>query len=271
MKSKRYMRNQITGVLALIGGLLAMAAQSLFGGNSRYIAAANTYDSAVLTHGPTLSRTNDAAITARHLLWADGATAGTTVALATATTVALGTIDNEETNTGLTQAVLMLGRGDRTKKMVASEEMAAVGVRVFQAAGGKVALTGVICVGILRSISAADGSVVEVDDCKPRIEPNGVNAVAGGTLAIPVTKRVVAKTTGGAEALTLANGLPGQRLHIYLAADGGDGTLTPTTKTGFTAIVFADVKDSVDLQYIDDTVGWIVTGSAGVPAPPVLT
>lgn len=98
--------------------------------------------------------------------------------------------------------------------------------------------------------------------------------VAGGVLAIPVTHRYVAKTTGGAEALTLANGIPNQRLTISLVSDGGDGTLTPTTKTGFSTIVFADVKDTVTLEYIDDTVGWIIVGAIGTAAgggPPVIT
>ncbi|MBU0792175.1 MAG: hypothetical protein KKC55_17160, partial [Gammaproteobacteria bacterium] len=65
--------------------------------------------------------------------------------------------------------------------------------------------------------------------------------VAADVLAIPVTHAYVAKTTGGdAEALTLANGKPGQVLVIYLATDGGgDGTLTPVTATGWATIVFA--------------------------------
>ena len=264
------MKNQLSGVLAVLCAALAIAAQFLFGTGSGYLAAANTYDAVVLTHGPTLTRTNDVAITARHLLWADGATPGTTVALATATTPALGTIDNTETSTGIIQAVLMLGR-DKTKKMVASEAMATVGVRVYQAAGGKIALNGVLCVGILRSIAGADGDIVEIDDNLPRVDPNGSATVASGVLAIPVTRRVVLKTTGGAEALTLANGLPGQRLTITLVTDGGDGTLTPTTKTGFNTIVFADAKDTAELAYIDDTIGWIVAGTAGIPAPPVIS
>lgn len=88
-----------------------------------------------------------------------------------------------------------------------------------------------------------------------------------------MTHRYVAKTTGGdAEALTLANGVPGQRLNIALVVDGGGaGTLTPTTKSGFATIVFADAGDIVDLEYVDDTTGWIIVGSAGVAAPPVIT
>jgi len=270
MKNKRYMKNQLTGVLAVICSALAFAAQTLFGLGSGYIAAANTYDAAVDVHATKVVRTNDVAVTARHLLWAEGATPGTTAALATATTIALGTIDNIESSTAISQDVHMLGRGP-TKKMVASEAMATINVPVYQAAAGKIALTGVLKVGVLRSVASADGSVVEVEDHRPRVEPNGSNTVAGGTLAIPVTKRVVNKTTGGAEALTLADGLPGQRLSINLATDGGDGTLTPTTKTGFTTIVFADVKDTAELEFVDSTTGWIVVGTAGIPAPPVIS
>jgi len=94
--------------------------------------------------------------------------------------------------------------------------------------------------------------------------------VAAGTLAIPITHRTVSKATGGVEALSLADGaFLGQKLMIFLATDGGDGTLTPTTKSGFSTIVFADKGDQVDLEWT--TSGWIICGSAGIPAPPVIT
>ena len=92
------------------------------------------------------------------------------------------------------------------------------------------------------------------------------------SLAIPITHRTVNKTTGAdAEALSLADGaFLGQKLQIYLGTDGGgDGTLTPTTKSGFSTIVFADKGDNVELEWT--TSGWIITGSAGVAAPPVIT
>lgn len=96
---------------------------------------------------------------------------------------------------------------------------------------------------------------------------------AADSLAIPVTHRIVQKTTGAdAEALTLANGVAGQRLTVILATDGGgDGTLTPATKTGFVSVVFADAGDMVTFEYVDDTVGWIVVGYAGAAAPPVIS
>jgi hypothetical protein len=96
-------------------------------------------------------------------------------------------------------------------------------------------------------------------------------AVAGAVLAIPVTHRIVNKTTTGAEALTLADGIVGQRLQISLVTDGGDGTLTPATSTNWATAVLADAKDTLNLLYVDDTVGWIVEGATGAAAPPVLT
>ena len=97
--------------------------------------------------------------------------------------------------------------------------------------------------------------------------------VAADVLAIPVTHGYVAKTTGAdAEALTLANGKPGQVLCIDLTVDGGGaGTLTPATATGWATIVFADAGDRATLMYVDDTIGWIILGLSGVAGPPVTT
>lgn len=100
-----------------------------------------------------------------------------------------------------------------------------------------------------------------------------VASVAADVLAIPVTHPYVSKTTGAdAEALTLADGIPGQSLIINLATDGGgDGTLTPTTATGWATIVFADAGDQAVLLYIDDTIGWVIIGLSGVAGPPAIT
>jgi hypothetical protein len=96
--------------------------------------------------------------------------------------------------------------------------------------------------------------------------------VAADVLAIPVTHPMVAKTTGNdAEALTLADGIPGQILVINLVTDGGGtGTLTPTTKTNFVSIAFADAGDQAVLLYVDDTIGWIILCASGVAAPPAI-
>ncbi len=102
---------------------------------------------------------------------------------------------------------------------------------------------------------------------------NLYTTVAADVLAIPVTHPYVKKTTGAdAEALTLADGEPGQVLCISLVTDGGgDGTLTPTTATDWATIVFADAGDRAVLYYVDDTMGWIILGLSGVSGPPVTT
>ena len=229
--------------------------------------AANTYDAAVETHDATMRRTNDDAITARHLLWTQGATDGG-VKLATAVLPAQGTIDNTEASTGVGQTVLLLGKGN-TKKMVASGAITA-GATVYQAAAGKVSATGVLAVGTALTATANDTEILEVADYAPKgpVVTQATTTAAAGVLAIPITHRTVNKATGGVEALTLADGaFLGQKLNIFLGTDGGDGTLTPTTKSGFTTIVFADKGDVVDLEWT--TSGWIIVGSAGVAAPPV--
>lgn len=211
----------------------------------------------------------DAAHSARHLLVKFGSDSSH-IAVSGVTDIPLGTCIDTPGAAEDPAAVQLLGKGG-TVLMVASEAMATVGAYVYAAAGGKIALAGVVRVGRLLSTATGDGVPVEVDPCVPEVAPNGSNTVAGGTLAIPVTRRVVLKTTGGVEALTLANGLPGQKLTIILATDGGDGTLTPTTKSGFSTVVFADAGDRVDLEYVDDTRGWILSGYSGTAAPPVTT
>lgn len=92
-------------------------------------------------------------------------------------------------------------------------------------------------------------------------------------LVIPVSHGYVAKETGGdAEALTLADGSPGQVLVVNLTtAAGGDGTLTPATSTGWATIVLDDAGDQATLLYVDDTIGWIILGLIGTAGPPAMT
>lgn len=120
----------------------------------------------------------------------------------------------------------------------------------------------------------ADQTLTLPDDSGAVVfSPGGSTTSIADSLAIPVTHACVAKTTGAdAEALTLANGENGQILTIDLATDGGGtGTLTPATCSGFSTIVFADAGDNATLLYIDDSVGWIIMGAAGVAAPPAIS
>lgn len=90
----------------------------------------------------------------------------------------------------------------------------------------------------------------------------GTVATRSGAGAVPITAATVRLTTTGADALTLANGTNGQILSIVMVVDGGDGTLTPTTKTGFSTITFDAVGDSVMLQYFT-TLGWMILSNNG--------
>jgi len=92
----------------------------------------------------------------------------------------------------------------------------------------------------------------------------GTVTTRSGAGAVPITAATVQISTGaGAAALTLANGTAGQMLTLVMTVDGGgDATLTPTTKTGFTTIVFGDVGDAVVLQYFT-TLGWMVVSNNG--------
>jgi hypothetical protein len=71
-------------------------------------------------------------------------------------------------------------------------------------------------------------------------------------------------STGGAQALTLANGIVGQIKTIVHVVDGGSGVLTPTTKVGFSTITFTNAGDSVTLRY--SASGWAIVGIFGAVA-----
>ena len=87
-----------------------------------------------------------------------------------------------------------------------------------------------------------------------------VVAVSGAG-AIPVTASVVKLTTTGANALTLADGTDGQIITIAMVTDGGDGTLTPTNKQGFTTVTFNDAGDTCTLLFTNSK--WFILANNG--------
>ena len=99
------------------------------------------------------------------------------------------------------------------------------------------------------------------------------STIAADVLVIPTDQPYVAKTTGNdAEALTLADGEPGQILIINLVtAGGGTGTLTPATATGWSTILFLGAKDQAVLFYANDTLGWFILSVSGTDGPPVVS
>jgi hypothetical protein len=88
-------------------------------------------------------------------------------------------------------------------------------------------------------------------------------SVREGGGAVPVTSSVCRLTsTGTGDALTLADGVAGQRLTIIHEVAGGSAVLTPTTKTGFTTITFTNAGDSATLVFLD-TRGWMIESLHG--------
>lgn len=94
-----------------------------------------------------------------------------------------------------------------------------------------------------------------------KVVESGIQTLTGAG-AVDVTNAVTKLVTTGANALTLANGTNGQVKTITMITDGGDGTLTPTTKTGYSTITFNDAGDSVQLQYFT-TAGWLCIANNG--------
>ena len=90
----------------------------------------------------------------------------------------------------------------------------------------------------------------------------GTVQALSGAGAVDVTSMITQVTTTGADALTLADGANGQMKIITMVADGGDGTLTPTTFANGSTITFNDVGDSVLLVY-NTTGGWAAVSNVG--------
>jgi hypothetical protein len=90
----------------------------------------------------------------------------------------------------------------------------------------------------------------------------GTVQALSGAGAVNLTTLITQVTTTGAQALTLANGTNGQIKIITMVADGGDGTLTPTTFANGSTITFNDVGDSVMLVY-NTTGGWALISNTG--------
>lgn len=242
--SKHYLALAASGLQGAVMRLRAVLCAVLFGlqmqGN--FTALANTYDAAMTTTGDTVRRTNDAPVTARHLLWKKGATAKG-AALCGATDTPLGTIDNLETGTGVGMTINLLGRG-RSKTCVAAVAIAQ-GDRVYTADAGKVTNVPVIgCsyIGQANTATANNNDLVDVIDCAPvklagshEVIAAGIHVWAGGAAtadSIAVaglleTDVVVATLTARASTETLvmaANDAGNDQIDLTLGANGTNGT-----------------------------------------------
>jgi hypothetical protein len=155
---------EILVVLAVIGIVIASLACVWQGWKHRSrstVRLANGLASGVRPDGK-LAKLTDAAITTRYLLYKSGSDVDH-VAVAGATDQVIGTVDDLAAAAEELVTVHPLGKGDRTKRMVANGAITAF-TKVWQAASGKVGATGTRCVGLTLEAASADLDVIEVLD-----------------------------------------------------------------------------------------------------------
>ncbi len=142
-----------------------------------------------------------------------------------------------------------------------------------QTMANKTLTTPVIATGLTASGSAANDFSGSTGTF---LTSTGLSTVGGGLVgstqalsgagAVNVTSMITKlTTTGGAQALSLADGTNGQIKIIVHDVDGGSAVLTPTTKTGFSTITFTNVGESATLVFVT-TRGWIILALNGAVA-----
>jgi len=94
--------------------------------------------------------------------------------------------------------------------------------------------------------------------------PTAIPTKYGGTAqtltdagAVTLTEGITFLVTTGAAAITLADGVEGQRKIIVMKTDGGAATLTPANFANGTIVTFNDVGDSADLIFANAKWHWI--------------
>jgi hypothetical protein len=194
------------------------------------------------------------------------------VALPAATTIAGTTAVGTSTITSTSANALTVGRQGATNPVLNIDASAATVVTgisiVGAAAAGGVAVSTTSSgtdealtidakgAGLLTLNGTGTGNVVIGHGL------TGSTQALSGAGAVNLTTLTTKITSTGANALTLANGADGQVKILTMVSDGGDATLTPTTKTGYSTIVFNDAGDGCVLVYTTTT-GWIVVANNG--------
>jgi len=95
----------------------------------------------------------------------------------------------------------------------------------------------------------------------------GATSMTSTDLAVSTSHSYVRKALTADPAFkngTLADGVAGQTVTIFITEGIGTFILTPTTKTGFMSITFFGPEDQVTLSFVDDTVGWIILSESGI-------
>lgn len=111
-----------------------------------------------------------------------------------------------------------------------------------------------------RVSAASGGDATVLASATSTYNVGGVQTLTGAG-AVDVVNEVTILVTTGADALTLADGVTGQRKVIKMKTDGGDGTLTPENLADGTTITFGDVGDVVELVFADSN--WQIVANSG--------
>lgn len=215
-------------------------------------------------HLDSVTRYADAAITTRFLLYKVGSDSNH-IAVAGVDDPVIGIVADEVATADISAipvAVQLLGHGT-TKRMVASEAMATAGVDVFQAASGKIALSGTRKRGVLLGTASADGDVVEVLDAGPT-DALGVVPTENVTATNVITAAESGKTFFLNSATEFVSTLPapaaGLRFtFIVVAAPSGASYTVVTTSS---ANIIKGNQNSVagdagDFGTADDTISFV--------------
>lgn len=163
--------------------------------------------------------------------------------------------------------------------LISTVSFASVGVRLNGTMVGTATDINWVCGTGTNAILTSDGSIYNLG-CSSSLASSGIanggaTSQASSTVALTTSFGYVRKViTSDGNALftagTLANGIPGQVLTVFVAGlspsgatSGGNYTITPTTSTGFVSIKLTAVKDFVQFLYLDDTNGWVILNSGG--------
>ncbi len=124
-------------------------------------------------------------------------------------------------------------------------------------AGGDTTVTGTVTAIAYRLSTSEKVAIIDPD----------VDIMAGGDTTISYDYGIWVKTASGDETLTLTDGTAGDIVQIqYAIGAKGRVTITADTKTGWSTAYLSWPGNSVTFWYVDDTVGWIVLGTAGSDA-----
>jgi|GEM_PF-5341244 len=161
---------------------------------------------------------------------------------------------------------------------LATSAFAAVGITEGGAAVGQASQLSLPCDP--TAVITLDGFTYNVG-CNPNfvmigIANGGYTSMTTSSLTVPVSysfvkKAIAASANTGFSTGTLPAGVPGQTLTILITTVGSSGswTLTPSSSTGWTSIVFNTAGQLVTFLYVNSTVGWIIVEYSGSTLPTI--